>query len=168
MNNQINEVQSTIDEIKQNIPEGIYLKLCEQMKDLYTESKNAEAENAAGIYKINYELITIVQNGRDPLSVRIENRERLIELSDEEYESMRAALFQSSYITFNHPCLPIMNRLESFIERLYIIPSHKEIKELDFESDFPDDFEEIEEGIRNLSLKLLSRFTARLVNLTKC
>ena len=33
--NSITQIQDTLDEHKQNIPESVYLKLCIQMKELY-------------------------------------------------------------------------------------------------------------------------------------
>ena len=168
----IRKLQSIMDENKAVIPEGVYLQLCDQMKDLFQESKDEDALEYEGIYEIEYEVVTCVPDkSENTFRLEIEQKERLIELNEEEYKLMSEAELNNSFITDRHCCADIIRKIEPLYHHIYVRPTHDEIKGLDFDdicnNIMPSSAEDIEDGIRDLSIHLGFRKTINLIHLKK-
>jgi hypothetical protein len=87
-NNIATEVQSLIDENKDNIPDGLYLSLCNAMKNLYKEEEKKD-ESTTGFYKVNYVYSGMVKEARNTYKMRVcRSRTEIITLKHEDADKM--------------------------------------------------------------------------------
>ena len=163
MNKSITELQSIIDEHKQSLPEDAYLQLCNQMKSMYEEQKDRE-----GIYEIDYQVISILpERMTNEFRLKVAHKKRLLELNEEEYNLMWCASTGNTFINNQHPCADIFARIEPLHQQVYVRPSHDEIKDLEFDEILPSSVEDIEDGIRQLSIHLGFQKTINLIGLKR-
>jgi len=166
--NTIQKIQGIMDEHKQSLPENVYLQLCNEMKELHTEVKDLEICDVEGIYEIEYEVVSCVPDRTNNVfNLKVEHRERKIELNEEEYQMMTEAELNHSFITSKHHCADIIRKIEPLYQHVWVRPLHDEIKELDFDEILPAHCEDIEDGIRGLSIHLGFHKTINIIGLKK-
>jgi paraquat-inducible protein B len=129
MNTQIQKVQSTLDyEHKESLPENVYLQLCNQMKELYSEAKE-DIDESEGIYEIEYEVIDVVPDSiKNSFKLTCEHKSNvLIELDEEQVSLLQEQVGHIIPITKGHSCADIIRKVESLYRSVYVNPTRSEI-----------------------------------------
>ena len=164
----IKQIQSMLDENKQNMPEDVYLKFCTKMKDMYTEQKDLDSDEA-GIYEIEYDIIGLKpRRCTNTFILDTTRKTRLIELTAEEFNTLSVAELHNLSIDCDHTDADIIRKIDTIHEHMFVKPNHNEIKNLDLDECFPSDAEDIEETIRDsLAIHLLVHKSINIISLKK-
>ena len=99
------ELQSIIDENKEDIPDGVYLKLCNEMKKLHTKKQ-------VGVY--NLTLIKICKdihnNGVNYYDLNWSSDKMLVRMPPSTYETIKDAIEETGHYSLNINDIPFTRR----------------------------------------------------------
>ena len=133
-------IQTIIDENKEDMPDGVYLKLCNEMKKLHTKTNK-------GIYTLT--LIKINKyhnNGINHYDCDWESKKKFVRMPETSYEKIKECIEQDGWYGLNttnnieYECRDLLNEFNSNVEMAVISKEDEEYMKQDIECDVYDPY----------------------------